>query len=201
MYNQITTIEMLAARSGGMVRAREARDAGVSPATLSDMVRQGRLERLTRGLYHVLEGEPGTHPDFVAVALKVPSAVIALISALSFHDLTLQIPRVVDVALPKSARAPKLAYPPLRVFWISEPAFSAGQETIELDGVPVRMYSPAKTVADSFKFRNRLGSDVAVEALRMYLHKDDRDLTALWRYAEICRVQQVMRPYVEAMLQ
>lgn len=173
---------------------------GISPATLAEMVRKGHLERFTRGLYHVVDAEPCINPDFVTVALKAPNAVICLISALSHYDLTLQIPHAVDVAIAKSSRAPKLDWPPLHVCWMSEPAFSAGQTIIQLDGVPVRIYSPEKTIADIFKFRNKVGTDVAVEALGEYLKRRDRDLNALWHFAEVCRVQQVMRPYLEALL-
>lgn len=200
MTAAIRRIESLAAQSGGLVRASHARRIGISPATLSDLVRKGRLERLTRGVYYVTDAEPCLNPDFVTVAVKAPRVIVCLISALSYYNLTDQIPHAVDVAIAKSSRAPKLEWPPLHVYWMSEPAFSAGQTTIELDGVPVHIFSPEKTIADIFKFRNKLGTDVAVEALGEYLKRRDRDLGALWHYAEVCRVQQVMRPYLEALL-
>ncbi|MBU0608052.1 MAG: type IV toxin-antitoxin system AbiEi family antitoxin domain-containing protein [Armatimonadetes bacterium] len=196
-----SVIEAMVVRSGGLVRASEARRAGVGPRALAQLVREGRLERVTRGIYRVPDAEPCAHPDFVTVALRVPDAVICLVSALAHHDLTTQIPRMVDIALPRSARAPQLDYPPLHVYWMTEPAFSAGVEVIQISQTPVRIYHPAKCVADAFKFRNRLGTDIAVEALREYLKRRDRDLPSLRGYARICRVQRVMQPYLEALLE
>lgn len=195
-----TRAELLFRKHGGVLRTSDALKAGINPATFYRMVRSGRLDKLTRGVYQIADTPPLSHPDLVAVQRRVPDGVICLISALSFHDLTDQIPRDVYVALNSSARRPRLAYPPTRFFWFGGLSHEIGIDKHDLDGTEIRMYSPAKTIADCFKFRGRIGVDVAVEALRMYLDRPDRDLSKLVEYAEVCRVLEVMRPYLEALL-
>lgn len=136
----------------------------------------------------------------MAIARKVPGGVICLISALAFHDLTTQIPHAVYLALRRGAAPPRLAYPPVRIFWFTGEAFTAGVETHMLDHVSVAVYSPEKTLADCFKYRNKLGLDVAVEALKRYRQRQRMQLDELQRCARICRVEKVMRPYLEAVL-
>jgi predicted transcriptional regulator of viral defense system len=160
----------------------------------------GLLKRLSRGLYRLTEAPPLGDPDLVTVALRAPDAVICLISALAHHDLTTQVPHAVYVALPTGARKPRLRQPPLEVFEFGGEAWREGIETHELDGVPVRIYSPEKTLADCFKYRNKLGLDTAIEALKLYVERGEVDVDAIMRYARICRVARVMRPYLEAVL-
>ena len=143
---------------------------------------------------------PLSHPDLVIVAHRVPQAVICLVSALAFHGLTTQVPHAVDVALRPNSSRPKLDYPPLRTFWFSGPAWSEGIVTCTIDDTAVRIYGPAKSVADSFKYRRKLGLDIALEALRLYRERRDFQMDTLLRYAGVCRVEEVMRPYLEAML-
>lgn len=144
---------------------------------------------------------PLTNPDLIAVAIRIPRAVICLISALAHHGLTTQVPHAVDVALPSHAQVPKIDGILLRVFWYSDPSFSAGIEVISIDQVPVRAYSPEKTIADCFKYRNKIGLDVAIESLRAYRERTRKpDYQALSRFAQVDRVEKVMRPYLEAML-
>lgn len=187
-------------RRGGVLRTAEALEAGVHPGTLYAMRDRGILEQVSRGVYRLAEGMPLGNPDLVTVAARIPSGVICLISALSFHELTTQIPHEVYVALPKGAEEPRLSYPPIRTFRFSGGAFTEGIETHDLDGVKVRIYGREKTVADCFKFRNRIGLDTAVEALRFYLEQGKVDLDGLLRLASVCRVEKVMRPYIEAVL-
>ena len=184
----------------GLLRTSAALRAGVRPATLYALRDAGVVQQLARGLYQLQDREPLSNPDLAIVGAKLPRAVICLISALDWHDLTTQIPHEVHVALPKAARAPRLAWPPLRVFRFSEPAYSAGAQTHEIDGVPVRIYSAEKTLADCFKFRNQLGLETVLEALKEYLRRGHPQLDELARYAETCRVRRVMRPYLEALL-
>jgi predicted transcriptional regulator of viral defense system len=154
-----------------------------------------------RGLYRLSTAPPLTSPDMVSVAIRIPRAVICLISALAHHGLTTQVPHAVDVALPSHAQIPKLDGIPLRVFWYSDPSFSAGIDVISIDQVPVRVYSPEKTIADCFKYRNKIGLDVAIEALRAYRERTRKaDYQALSRFAKVDRVEKVMRPYLEAVL-
>ncbi len=187
-------------RCGGILRSYEARRQGIHPETLSRMVRHGLLEREERGLYRLAEIEPAGNADLILVAKRVPQGVVCLISALSFHDLTTQIPYKVYLALPQRVKKPKLAYPALHLVWLSGEARSAGIELHKLDGVSVPIYNREKTIADCFKFRTRLGLDVAIEALRDYLQLPDRNIDELLRYAAVDRVEKIMRPYLEALL-
>ncbi len=185
---------------GGTLRTAEALRLGIHPRTLYAMRDTGVLERLSRGLYRLAEFPPLSNPDLVTVALNIPQAVICLVSALAFHELTTQVPHAVDLALPRGAERPRLDYPPLRIFWFSGPAWSEGVETHQVDDVPVRIYSLEKSVADAFKYRRKIGLDVALEALKQYRQHRDFDVSRLLHYARICRVENVIKPYMEALL-
>jgi len=166
----------------------------------------GVLDRLERGLYRLADLPLLSEPDLVTVAHKIPQGVICLISALGFHKITTQIPHAVYVALKRGAERPRLHYPPTRVFWFSGEAFTSGVEHTSgveqhhVDGTLVRVYSIEKTLADCFKYRNKIGMDVALEALKQYLGKKGPRLKVLNEYARVCRVEKVMRPYIEAQL-
>jgi len=184
-----------------MLRTSDAIRLGVHPRTLYSLRDRGELEAVGRGLYRLSTAPPLTSPDLVSVAMRIPRAVICLISALAHHGLTTQVPHAVDVALPSHAQIPKLDGIPLRVFWYSDPSFSSGIDVISIDQVPVRVYSPEKTIADCFKYRNKIGLDVAIEALRAYRERTRKaDYQALSRFAKVDRVEKVMRPYLEAVL-
>ncbi len=185
---------------GGTLRTAEALRLGIHPRTLYAMRDAGVLVRLSRGLYRLAEFPPLSNPDLVTVALNIPQAVICLVSALAFHELTTQVPHAVDLALPRGAGRPRLDYPPLRIFWFSGPAWSEGVETHQVDDVPVRIYSLEKSVADAFKYRRKIGLDVALEALKQYRQHRDFDVSRLLHYARICRVENVIKPYIEALL-
>ena len=186
---------------GGMLRTSKAIRLGVHPRTLYALRDSGEIESVGRGLYRLSTSPPLTSPDLVPVAMRIPRAVVCLISALAHHGLTTQVPHAVDIALPSHAQIPKIDGIPLRVFWYSEPSFSAGIDVTAIDDVPVRIYSPEKTVADCFKYRNKIGLDVAIEALRAWRdRKPKADFQSLSRFAQINRVQRVMRPYLEAIL-
>jgi predicted transcriptional regulator of viral defense system len=184
----------------GLLRTGEAKQLGIAENTLRRMVQAGHLVQEGRGLYRLASSPPFAYPDLVQVARRVPAAVIALLSALDFHDLTAQIPPKVSIALPKPVKRPRLDYPPLDVVWLSDRPYQAGIQQYQLDGVPVRIYSPEKTVADSFKFRNKVGEDVALEALRNYLRRPGANIEELLSCARIDRVEKLMRPYIRASL-
>ena len=173
---------------------------GVHPRTLYAMRDNGTLEQLSRGLYRLSDLPPLGTPDLVAVAKLVPSGVICLVSALSLHELTTEIPHEIYVAIARGAETPRFEHPPLRVFRFSGSALSEGVETHDVDGCEVRVYSAAKTIADCFKFRNKLGIDIALEGLKRYLSGHKSSVDELMRFARVCRVETVMRPYVEALL-
>lgn len=185
---------------GGVLRTSKAIALGIHPRTLYAMRDAAVLECLGRGLYRLAELPPLGHPDLVRVALGVPTGVICLLSALSLQDLTTQIPHEVYLALPRGAERPRLAHPPVRVFWFTSSAFSEGVETLTMDGIDVRVYGAAKSVADCFKYRNKLGLDLAIEALRLYLRRPGSCVDDLLFFARVCRVENVMRPYIEALL-
>ena len=187
-------------QQGGTLRTKKALKLGIHPRTLYSMRDSGLVEPLSRGLYSLTDWPLSSDPDLTTVALKIPQAVICLVSALAFHELTTQIPDAVDIAIHHKARPPTLDYPPIRVFWFSGRAFDEGIETHTIDGTPVRVYGPAKTIADIFKYRNRIGLDIALEALKLYRQRRDFNVKELLHYARICRVSQLMRPYLEILL-
>ncbi len=177
-----------------------ALDAGISRNTLYTMLDEGIVERMSRGIYRLTDLEPPSQPDLVTVASRIPSGVICLISALAFHDLTTQIPSEVHVALKRGTETPRLDYPPTRYFRFSKASYDKDIEVHDIDGVPTRIYSAEKTVADCFKFRNKIGMDVAIEALRFWLGRKNRKIEHLLDCARVCRVETVLRPYLEAQL-
>ena len=176
----------------------EALAHGLSRWTVYAMRDAGLIEALGRGLYRLTELPPLSDPDLVLVARKLGQGIICLTSALSFHGLTTQVPHHVDIAVPRGAEPPRMTYPPVRIYWFSEPAFSSGVETRSRDGVDIRLYSPEKTIADCFKYRHKLGMDIVLEALRMWRQERRGHMSDLMRYAQVCRVAKVMRPYLEA---
>lgn len=185
---------------GGILRFVEARECGISPATLYRLRDQGVVQPMTRGLYRLAESPPLAHPDLIAVARKIPQAVICLISALAFYELTDEVPHVVEYALPRGSEPPRLKWPPTHLYWFTGPAYSEGIETHEVDGSSVRIYGAEKTIADCFKYRNKIGMDVVLEAVRRYRASRRFRADELMRYARICRVHNVMKPYLEATL-
>ena len=187
-------------QQGGTLRTKKALKLGIHPRTLYTMRDSGQLELLSRGLYSLTDWPLSSDPDLTTVALKIPQAVICLVSALAFHELTTQIPDAVDIAIHHKARPPTLDYPPIRVFWFSNHAFDEGIERHTIDGTPVRVYGPAKSIADIFKYRNRIGLDIALEALKLYRQRRDFNVKELLHYARICRVSQLIRPYLEILL-
>ncbi len=184
----------------GIIRTHQALKAGIHPRTLYELRDQGELEQVSRGVFRLNELAPISNPDLVTVALRIPKAVVCLISALAFHDLTTQVPHDVSIALEKGAQSPRLEHPPVIVHRFSKKAFTAGIETHQIDGVDIRIYSPEKTLADSFKFRNKLGLEVVLEALKLYRIQRQFKSDELLKYARVCRVEKVMTPYLEATL-
>jgi len=187
-------------RRGVVLRTSEAIASGVHPRTLYELRDAGVLEAVSRGVYRLAEAEWSVDPDLLAVAVRVPRAVICLASALALHQLTTQIPRAVDIALPPGGSSPRFKHPPLRVHRFGGASMTEGVESRAADGVTIRLFNAEKTIADCFKFRNRIGLDIALEAVRLYRSRRRQDLPALMRYAKIDRVDAIMRPYIEATL-
>ena len=183
---------------GGLIRTSEAIQAGIHSRTLYQLRDMGDLEQISRGIYRLAEIGTVSNPDFVIVATRIPISVICLISALSFHEITTQIPHEVSVAIPKDSKPPVIHYPPMQFHKFSTESFQAGVETHEIDGVTVKVYSPEKTLADCFKFRNKIGMDVVLEALKLYKSRMKFDHKKILEYARICRVDKIVLPYLEA---
>lgn len=186
-------------RAGGILRTAQALRAGVHPRDLYALRTAGVLEQMSRGVYRLADLPPLGEPDLATVAVRTPKAVIALVSALHFHGLTTEIPHEVSIALPQGTSRPTLDWPPIRVYWLSGSMFTSGIETHERDGFRLKVYGVAKTVADCFKFRNQLGIEIAIEALRTALQERKITPAQVLRAARICRVGRIVRPYLEAM--
>jgi predicted transcriptional regulator of viral defense system len=186
-------------RKNGPLRASDLAAAGVPRVVLTRMTASGQLERAARGLYRLPGADSSEHEGLVTVASKVPQAVICLLSALQFHGLTTQLPWQVWIAMPRGSHVPRLDYPPIKMVQFTGEAYTHGIETHVRDGVRLQVYSAAKTVADCFKHRNKIGMDVALEALKDARAQGRASFDELWRCAKVCRVANVMRPYMEAL--
>jgi predicted transcriptional regulator of viral defense system len=198
MRQSFQKAEFIFREHNGILRTSQAKVLGIDPKTIAEMGEAGLVIKVSRGLYRLAEYPPLDYPDLVIVASRIPKAVICLISALAFHNLTTQIPHKVFIALPQSVRRPRIEYPQLDVIWLSEKAYEPGIEEHILDGISVPIYGRAKTVTDCFKFRGKLGKDIAIEALKDYVQLPEADIEELLQYARINRVEHVMRPYLEA---
>ena len=187
-------------QQGGMLRTGEALSFGIHRRTLYELRDAGLLQRLDRGLYRLADLPPLSNPDLVTVARKIPDGVICLISALHFHDITTQIPHSVSVAVKRGKEPPRLEFPPTRIYLFSAEAFNHGIETHSLDRTSVQVYNPEKTLADCFKYRNKIGMDTVLEAVELYRSRSKPKPRELLKYAKLCRVEKVMRPYLEALL-
>ncbi len=199
MADTRTTKQLIAlATRRGVLRPRDLAGSGIPRVHIYRLLDRGRLERVSRGLYRVPGTKMTAEHSLTEIARRIPKGVVCLLSALQFHELTTQLPHEVWMAIAVKAWKPLSTDQPVRVVRFSGAALTSGIEHHKIGGVDVKVYSPAKTVADCFKYRRKIGLDVAIEALRDFLreHKGSRD--ELWRYAKVCRVANVMRPYLEA---
>lgn len=181
-----------------LLRARDLAAHGLPTMVLSRLVAAGRLERIARGVYSLPGRSLSEHRSLAEVALRVPQGIVCLLSALRVHGIGTQAPFEVWIAIPHNSPTPRLDQPALRAIRMSGPALSEGIEPMQIDGVSVPVFNPAKTVADCFKYRNKIGLDVALEALRDGWAQRKLTIDALWHYATIDRVAKVMRPYLES---
>jgi len=186
-------------KNTSVLRSRDLESLGIWRAKLGKLVESGILERIGRGLYSLPDGEIGEHHTLAEVGKRVPKGIICLVSALRFHGLTTQQSADVWIAIDGKSREPKLNSVSLRIVRPSGEALQAGREEHTIEGVKVSIYCPAKTVADCFKFRNKIGLDVALEALRETWRAKRCTMDELMRYARVCRVENVMRPYLESL--
>lgn len=185
-------------KAGGILRMTEAMGLGIHRRDLYKLRDLGHLEVLDRGLYRLADLPSPSQPDFITIAKKIPNGVICLISALAFHELTTQIPHFVHVAIPHNAYKPSLEYPPVRFYWYREKSYETGVEEHTIDGCTIKIFDREKTLVDVVKYRNKLGMDIVLEALRIYWQSGSTDLNKLYGYAKLLRVERVLRPLMEA---
>jgi predicted transcriptional regulator of viral defense system len=187
-------------RHRGAVRTKDALALGIHPAALYKLRDSGKLTELARGLYRLAGAKEFRYPDLAVVAIRAPSAAVCLISALAFHNITTQIPAVMHLAVPRGKyHRLNLAPLPVHVYRFDPKTFDAGLETHELDGGRIKVYNPARSVVDSFKFRNKVGLDVALEALRLARTRKRVSNRELLHYARLLRMERPIRPYLEAL--
>jgi predicted transcriptional regulator of viral defense system len=185
-------------RRKGVIRASELAEKGIPSIYLTRLVRDGRLERISRGLYRLPESDTTEHFTLIQAVKRVPHGVVCLLSALSFHDISTQLPHQIWMAIERGKWEAGIRDLPLRLFEFSGKSFHEGIETHDIQGIPVNIYCPSKTVADCFKYRNKIGLEVAMEALRECFRERKCTHANLRHYAKVCRVANVMRPYLEA---
>lgn len=201
LVSALAKARCIIAKHRGPFRTSDLLRMGVHPRTLYQLRDAAEIEQIGRGLYRLPNDQAIGNPDWIVIAARAPKAVFCLISALAHHRLTTQVPHKIDIAIPSHAQLPRIDGLPIRAFWYPEASLSAGIETVKLDGVAVRVFSAEKTIADCFKYRNKIGLDVAIEALRMYRERIGRKgMKSVLHFAEINRVKKIVLPYIEAIL-
>jgi predicted transcriptional regulator of viral defense system len=187
-------------QNSGILRLSEALKRGIPKHILYSMLSDAIILREDRGLYRLAGDYQPSNPDLVKISLLVPKGIVCLLTALYFFDLTTQIPPAVSIALPRNIRVPRILYPPIDVVRLSPIPYSTGVEEQFVDGVKIRIYSPEKTIVDCFKFRTKIGEEVAIEALKDYMKKYRLKIDKIIEYARIDRVEKLIRPYLETLI-
>lgn len=187
-------------KNQGLLRTAEAIRLGIHPRTIYQLRDEGLLEQLAKGIYRLIEVPDFSEPDLVLVSKKIPHGIICLISALAFYEITTQIPHFVYLAIPTKARPSRLEYPPLRYFRYSEKVYNSGVEIKLISGYPVKIYNIEKTLADCVKFRNKIGMDVVIEALKIYWQRKGTQIDKLYEYAKINRIEKILQPIMETIV-
>jgi predicted transcriptional regulator of viral defense system len=195
-------LNIVAGQHSGVFTARDAERAGISTRTFYRLRDSGDIVCISRGVFQLVDmgnSEMPT-PDYAAIKMRIPESVVCLISALYHHDLTTEIPRSIHLAIYRNAHIPRIDYPPVSIYRMSSKPFFAGVEQMKIGGVTMNVFSPEKTIADCFKYRDKLGLDLAVEGLKNYLSRTSARPTVVLEMAKICRVGNVIKPYLEALL-
>lgn len=185
---------------GGVARFSAILKAGFHPDSLAALDKEGKVEKIAWGLYRLTNYTPGSHPDLITASLQSPKGIICLLSALSFHEATNEIPKYVGIAIPRGTHANRIKYPPVRFYRFDPKSWGAGIEEHKIEGCKVKIYNLAKTIADCFKFRNKIGIDVARDSLKVAVKEKGIKPKEIMQYAKICRVDSIMKPILEAML-
>lgn len=186
------------AKQKGVITASDLKARGISRNYLYALNKEGKLQKVARGLYELPDNQLTEHSALIEVAKRIPNAVVSLISALNYYDLTTQLPHEVWITIPRGAWRPKIEYPTLNLTYASMDIYSYGIRKLKINGVDIKIYSPAKTIADCFKFRNKIGLDVAIEALKRAWESKKVNMEDLTKAAQVCNVAKVIRPYLEA---
>lgn len=187
-------------KNGGIVRFSAILKAGFHPDSLNTLVRERKIQKISTGLYRLPGYDTGEYPDFVTACLQAPRGVICLLSALSFHEATIEIPKYVDIALPRGSHTYRIKYPPVRFYRFDRNSWKSGIEEHTTGEHKIKIYTLAKTVADCFKFRNRIGINVARDALKISIAEKNIKPAEIIKYARICRVENIIKPILEAVL-
>lgn len=187
-------------KKGGLASYAEITGTGFNKALLKTSLNSGRIHKVDRGLYRLFDSLSLSNPDLVAVSIKVPKGVVCLLSALAFHEATNEIPHYVDIAIPRGAHANKIKYPPVKFYRFAPRIWKTGIEEYEIEGHKIKVYSLSKTIADCFKFRNKIGMDVARNALKVAVTEKSIKPKEIMQYSKICRVDNIIKPILEAML-
>ena len=197
-----TKLVRAAQRRSGIFTAQDVEREGLSPRTLYHLLDAEEIVCISRGVFQLadVDGKEMATPDYAAIKQRVPDGVACLISALYHHRLTTEIPRKIHLAVHRDAHIPRIDYPPVRIFRMSPRPFSTGVEQMEIGGVEMNIFSPEKTIADCFKYRDKLGMDLAIEGLKNYLSRRSARPTAVLEMAKLCRVGTIVKPYLEAMV-
>lgn len=185
---------------GGVARFSAMLKAGFHADSLASLEKEGKVEKIGRGLYRLIDHSIEDQPDLVMATLQAPRGVICLITALAFHEATDEIPRQIDIAIPRLTHANKIKYPPVKFYRFSKPSWEAGIEEHMVDGHKIRIYSLAKTIADCFKFRSKVGIDVARAALKTALDERKVKINDVMGFAKICRVDGIIKPIMESII-
>jgi predicted transcriptional regulator of viral defense system len=186
-------------RQRKIVRPKDLSSLAGSRSHLWNLAMSGKIDRIGRGLYRDKESPISDNEVYVELAMRVPEGVLCLSSALRYHELTTENPSEIWLAIERGAWAPKIDFPPVRIAHFSKPAFDFGIETHQQGGVQLRVYSPAKTIADCFKFRSKMGTETAIQALRAAYREKKATMDELWKAAKVCRVSNIIRPYMESL--
>ena len=187
-------------KHGGIARFSSIIKSGFHPDTLNALEKEGKIEKIARGLYRMAHYTFESYPDLVSASLQAPRGTVCLVSALAFHEATNEIPMYVDIAIPAGTRTNRIKYPPVRFYRFSVKTWNAGIEIHQAEGHKIRVYNLAKTIADCFKFRSRIGVNVARDALKIAIAEKGINPQDIMKYAKICRVHKIIQPILETMI-
>lgn len=187
-------------RNSGIVKFSAILRAGFHPDSLKALEKENKVEKVVRGLYRLADYDFGEYPDLVIASFQAPRGVICLVSALSFHEATAEVPKYVDIAIPRGTHAYRIKYPPVHFYRFDSKAWEAGIEEHTIEGYKIKVYNLAKTIADCFKFRSKIGMNVARESLKIAITEKNITPNQIMQYAKICRVDSIIKPILEAML-